>query len=148
MAITSALLAAVAVAFNGSLINYRENRDIFEANNRARQALCRITAALRNAAAVEPNSPANECTLITDSNDNITYRYVDADDKLYLITNDDLTDDDYLLCDNVTATTFSKDTDVEDGIVYVKSVRISLTTVCGNTERTVSGGVVIRRNLK
>ena len=33
--------------------------------NAARQALVRMTSQLRTAAAVDPNSPANECTLIT-----------------------------------------------------------------------------------
>ena len=38
LAVTSILLAAVAVAFNASVINYRENEDIFTAVNSARHA--------------------------------------------------------------------------------------------------------------
>jgi len=148
LAITSILLAAVAVAFNASIINYRENEDIFKTINSARQALFRITSQLRTAEAVDPNSPDDECTLITAGGDDITYRYDSGDNKLYLITNDDLSDSDYVLCDNVTAMTFKKDTATEGAIVYVKSVQISITVVSGGLERTVSAAAVVRKNLK
>ena len=148
LAVTGLLLAAVAVAFNASIINYRENEDIFKTTNSARQALLRITTQLRMATAVDPNSPVNECTLITAGGEDITYRYNDSDNKLYLITNDDLSDSDYVLCDNVTAMTFKKDTATEGAIVYVKSVQLSMTVVSGNVRRTASTAAVIRRNLK
>ena len=101
LAITGLLLAAVAVAFNASIINYRENEDIFKTINKARQVLFRMTTQLRTANAVDPNSPDNECSLITAGGDDITYRYNNGDSKLYLITNDDLFDSDYVLCENV-----------------------------------------------
>lgn len=148
LAITGVLLAAVAAAFNVSIINYRENEDIFKTINTARQALSRITTDLRTANAVDPNSPDNECALITAGGDDITYRYKDTDNKLYLITNDDLSDSDYVLCDNVTAMTFKKDTTTEGATTYVKSVQISITVVSGRDRRTVSAAAVIRRNLK
>jgi prepilin-type N-terminal cleavage/methylation domain-containing protein len=148
LAITALLLAAVAVAFKASVTNYRENEDIFKTINNARQALFRITTQLRTAAAVDPNSPTNECTLITAASEDITYRYDNADNKLYLITNDDSTDSDYVLCDNVTAMTFTKGTATEDSVTYVKSVQISITVQSGDMQRTVSAAAVIRRNLK
>lgn len=150
LAITGILLAAVAVALNASIINYSRNEDIFKAVNSTRQALSRITTRLRTAQAVDPNAPPNKCTLITAEGDDITYRYDNTDNKLYLITNDDLSDADYVLCDNVTATTFmkTKEFDVELNRWYVKSVQISITVVVGNTQRTASTAVVIRKNLK
>jgi len=150
LAITAALLAAVAVAFNASLINYRENEDVFKTINGARQALFRITSQLRTANAVDPNSPDNECTLITAASEDITYRYNNADNKLYLITNDNLSDDDYVLCDNVTDITFAKATDVDpfNGLKYVKSVQISITVQSGNVQQTLSAAAVMRKNLK
>lgn len=147
LAITGILLAAVAVAFNASIINYRENENIFRTLNSARQALFRITSQLRTANAVDPNSPNNECTLITAGSDDITYRYNAGDNKLYLVTNDDLSDSDYVLCDNVTAMTFTKQVVNEDGQIKVKSVQISMTVEKGNTQQTVSTAAVIRRNL-
>jgi len=147
LAITGILLAAVAVAFNASIINYRENEHIFKTINSTRQALFRITTQLRTANAVEPNSPDNECTLITATSEDITYRFNNADNKLYLITNDDLSDSDYVLCDNVTAMTFTKGTATEGAMTYVKSVQISMTVQSGNAQRTVSAAAVIRKNL-
>jgi hypothetical protein len=147
LAITAMLLAAVAVAFNASAVNYRQNEDIFKTVNGARQALYRITTQLRTATAVDTNSPGNECTLITAASENITYRYNSGDNKLYLITNGDLSDDDYVLCDNVTAMTFTRTTAVEESVVYVKSVQISMTVVSGDVQRTASAAAVIRKNL-
>lgn len=150
LAITAALLAAVAVAFNASIINYRENEDVFKTINSARQALFRITSQLRTANAVDPNSADNECRFDTADGDNITYRYNSGDNKLYLITNDNLSDDDYVLCDNVIDITFAKATDVDlsNGLEYVKSVQISITVQSGNVQRTVSAAAVMRKNLK
>jgi len=147
LAIASILLATVATAFNASIINYRENEDIFKVINSARQSLFRLTSQLRTADAVDPTSPANECTLITAGGDDITYRYNNADNKLYLITNYDLSDPDYVLCDNVTAMTFTKDTVIIESIEKVRSVQVSITVARGNVERKISAAAVIRRNL-
>ena len=57
LAITGLLLAAVAVAFNASITNYRENEDIFKTINTAGQALFRITSQLRTAAPRIMNAP-------------------------------------------------------------------------------------------
>lgn len=147
LAVVSILLAAVAVAFNASIINYRENNDIFKTVNSARQALSRITTQLRTADAVNPNSPNNECTLITSDGDDITYRYNSSDKKLYLVTNDNPSDHDYVLCDNITSMTFTKDIVVEGSQTKVRSVQISITVTAGDIQRTVSAAAVIRRNL-
>jgi len=145
LAIASILLATVATAFNASIINYRQNEDMFKVINSARQALFRITSQLRTADAVDPTSPANECTMITAGGDDITYQYNNGDNKLYLITNDDLSDPDYVLCDNVTAMTFTK-TPTDDG-TDCKSVQISITVTRGNVQRKISAAAAIRRNL-
>ncbi|MFB0553054.1 MAG: PilW family protein [Phycisphaerae bacterium] len=147
LAIASILLATVATAFNASIINYRENEDMFKVINSARQSLFRLTSQLRTADAVDPTSPANECTLITAGGDDITYRYNNVDNKLYLITNDDLSDPDYVLCDNVTAMTFTKDTVIVESIEKVRSVQISITVACGNVQQKISAAAVVRRNL-
>lgn len=145
LTIASMLLAAVATAFNASIINYRENEDIFKAINSARGALLRITSQLRTADAVDPNSPANECTLITAGGDDVTYRYNNGDNKLYLI--DNLSGSSYVLCDNVTAMSFAKDTVIIESIEKVRSVQVSITVARGNAQRKISAAAVIRRNL-
>ena len=147
LSIAAILLVGLATAIHASFTNYRENEDMFQAINSARQALLRITSELRTADAADPASPANECSLFTANGDDITYRYNNADNKLYLITNDDLTDPDYVLCDNVTAMTFTKQTFVENSQTKVRSVQVSMTVARGNAERKISAAAVIRRNL-
>ena len=147
LAIAGMLLVAVAVAFNASATNYQQNEGIFKAVNSARQALFRMTSQLRTASAVDDLAPSNECTMITSAGENITYRYNSGDNKLYLITNDDLSDSDYVLCDNVTAMTCTKTTEVVDSVIVVKSVQISLTVASDDVQKTISAAATIRRNL-
>jgi len=143
LAITALLLVAVAVAFNASIINYRENEDIFKTINMARQALLRITTQIRTGHSFNPVEPDNRCSFFTAEDEDITYEYRSADNKLYLITNSD--SQEYVLCDNVNSTSFIKNL-TDDGS-DVKSVQISMTVVSGNVQRTVSAAAVIRRNL-
>jgi len=143
LAITAVLTAAIAVAFHASIINYNINEQLFEAVNSGRQALIRITNQLRTADAVDPAAGTAECALITSGGENITYRYDSTDGRLYL----DKAGSSYVLCENVAAMSFTKQTGIEDGITYVKSVQISLTVSVENTQRTLSAASVIRRNL-
>ncbi len=145
LAISAMLLAAVGTAFNASAMNYRENEKIFKTINSARQALFRMTTQLRTADAVDPSAPSNECTLLTPVGENITYRYDSTDNKLYLDTNGNS----YVLCEDVTAMTCTKDVvfDDEKGYNIVKSVQISLTVACDDRERTIAAAAVVRRNL-
>jgi len=145
LAITALLLAAVAVAFNASITNYRENEDIFKTINKARQALFRMTTQIRTGL-VDPNDVSSEdrCKLLCADGSEITYRYDSADNKLYLHVND--TETDYVLCDNVAAMAFKKDNNTPTG--DVKSVQISITVVSGDVQRTVSAAAVVRKILE
>ena len=145
LALTAMLSTAVALAFNASMQNYTRNESIFKAVTGARQAISRITTQLRTASFVEPNSPADQCNLITDSNDNLTYRFDANDMKIYLVTNDDTTDDDYVLCDNVTDASFLKYPDTEGAIV--QNVQLSVTVEVAGFSRKFTSAAVIRRNL-
>lgn len=147
LAIAAMLLVAVTAAFNASATNYQQNEDIFRAVNSARQALFRITSQLRTASAVDPNAPANECSMITATGEDITYQYNSSDKKLYLITNDNLSDSDYVLCDNVTAMNCTKTWIVEDAVIKVQNVQISITVASDDIEKTISAAAAIRRNL-
>lgn len=133
--ITGMLLAAIAVAFNASVKNFNDNREIYFAVNKARQSLTQIVPKLRTALNVSALSPANECAF-----DNVIYSYNSGDKKLYM-TEDGNT---RVLCDNVTAMTFTKNT---GGTGKVKSVIISMTVAEGSTSQTFSTAVVIRKNL-
>jgi prepilin-type N-terminal cleavage/methylation domain-containing protein len=146
LAITGLLLAAVAVTFNASVMGYQENEAIFKTVNDGRQALLRITSQLRTGHFVDTVAPSNECSFLTAGDEDITYQYRSADNKLYLITNDDLTDSDYLLCENVTSMSFTK-TLTDDGL-DCKSVQISMTIQNNNTVKTFTAAAVIWRNLE
>jgi prepilin-type N-terminal cleavage/methylation domain-containing protein len=143
LAISALLLTAVAVAFNASLVNYRENERMYETANSARQALTRITTQLRTADAVNPASPANECSFITAEGWDITYEFRAADNALYLRLDDGT---EYVLCNNVTAASFTR-TLTDDGLAC-KSVQISLTVADGDYDRTLSAAAVVRKNLQ
>ena len=145
LAITAMLLAAVTVAFNASITNYRENEDIFKTVNKARQALSRITTQIRTGL-VDPNDASSQdrCKLICADGSEITYQYNSADNKLYLHNHD--TGIDYVLCDDVTAMTFEKDNNTPTG--DIKNVQVSITVVSGNTERTLSSAAVVRKVLE
>ncbi len=87
------LLAAAALAFNASAINFSENEAMFKAMNTARQALLRITTEVRTAQSVAllgagaGDDPDNSrCSMITSGSGNVTYRYNSADNTLYLFT--------------------------------------------------------------
>jgi prepilin-type N-terminal cleavage/methylation domain-containing protein len=157
LAITALLLVAVTAAFNASIKNYCDNEDIFKAMNNARQALTRMTNELRTAGyydsgldvwlGVVQASPNDQCEFYTPDGDHIIYEYRDAGDAsdpntLMLITGGN----EYTLCDDVTAASFTKtpaDGDPNDS----KSVVISLTVQAGSSQQTLSAAVVIRRSL-
>jgi prepilin-type N-terminal cleavage/methylation domain-containing protein len=147
LAITGILLAAVAVAFNASIINYQQNEQMFKTINNARQALCRITSQLRTGDSVDPNAPSNECRFFAADGNDITYQYRDADDnKLYVITNGH----EYVLCENVTSMSFIKTPTLTDDGWDCKSVQMSMTVQSPDqvgVQRTLSAAAVIRRNL-
>jgi type II secretory pathway component PulJ len=145
LAIAALLLASVAVAINASAINYSENEKMFKTINCARQALFRMTTQIRTANAVDPNATSTECSFFTADDEHLTYQYRSADNKLYLITNSD--SQEYVLCENVTAMNITKNTVLEDAIIKVKSVQISITVQIGDTQRTIASAAVVRRNL-
>jgi prepilin-type N-terminal cleavage/methylation domain-containing protein len=142
LAITGILLAAVAVAFNASIINYTENQNIFKSINGARQALSRITTQVRTGL-VDPNNIFDQtrCKVLCADGSTVTYRYESGEQKLYLNTSGV----DHLLCDNVAAMTFKKDNGTPTG--DVKSVQISMTVVSGDVRQTVSAAAVVRKVL-
>ena len=143
LAITAILMVALATALNASIVNYRQNEDIFRTVNTARQALLRITTDIRTGYLFLPSDPINRCSFYTAQDKDITYEYRSGDSKLYLVDND--SGQEYVLCDNVTEMSFIK-TPTDDGM-DVKSVQISITVSSGTDLLTVSAAVRIRRNL-
>jgi len=143
LAISAILLTAMAAAFNASVTNYRENEDMYWTMNNARQALARMTSQIRTASTFNTMDPNNRCSFFTAANEDITYEFRSADNTLYLIMN--ATSQEYVLCDNVVAATFTK-TPTDDGM-DCRSVQISMTVRNDDFQRTLAAAAVIRRNL-
>lgn len=142
LAISAMLLTALAVAFNASVINFRENEDMFRTMNNARQALTRMTSQLRTGHAALLTAPSNQCSFFTAANENITYDWRNANQTLYVKMN--TTGQEYKLCDNVTDAKFEK---IPDPPTDCKGVVISLTVQSGRFQRTLAAAAVIRRDL-
>jgi prepilin-type N-terminal cleavage/methylation domain-containing protein len=145
LAITAMLMAAVAAAFKASAVNYGENEEMFWTINNARQAMARMTTQLRTGYSVDPTADTNEVSFFTADDEDITYDFESAEQKLYLVKNGTAPLQRYALCSNVVAANFIK-TPTNDGL-DCKSVQISLTVRSGDTRRTLSSAAVIRRNL-
>jgi prepilin-type N-terminal cleavage/methylation domain-containing protein len=143
LAITAILLTAVAVAFNASVINYTTNESILKTVNTARQALFRMTSQIRTGLVDANDMSADSCRLLCADGSDMTYQYNSSDQKLYVHNN--TTGDDYLLCDNVTALTFTKDDNTPTG--DIKSVQIAITVESDNVEQKLAGAAVVRRVL-
>ena len=161
LVILAMLMTAVAFAFDAAMTNYQQNQGIYETVNRGRQALLRITNDLRTAQAVAligGGDPDNtQVSLVTNSSDNITYRFDSSTNQLFY--DDTTAGNSYLLCDNVVSATFDRttheiDRDIDsDGLIEtitaVRDVRIVLTLTgdAGNVEQTLAAATLIRKNL-
>ena len=156
LVILAVLMTAVAFAFDASVKNYHANEGIYKTLNTARQALLRITNDLRTAQAValvgteagKDPEDLSECSIILSDGTDITYKFDSTDSTLYYITNDDTTDPDYKLCENVTTMTFDRGT-VPDDDTAIRNVRIVMTVTddLGEVTQTLAAGIIIRKNL-
>ncbi|MGE5296698.1 MAG: PilW family protein [Solirubrobacterales bacterium] len=154
LAITAVLMAAVATAFNASAISYKENEEMFWAINGARQAMERMVSQLRTAGYVDANgvvygvphqsAGSSSCLLYTPTGSIVRFEFRGTDKKLYLIQGNTSTSPEYVLCDGVTAASFT--TTSKNG-VDATGVQILLTVQSGGASRTLSGAAVIRRAL-
>lgn len=153
LAITAALLTAAAVAFTTSADVIQANDEFFRATQAARISLHQVLTQVRRGS-VSTTWDANTLRVVTAVNDDgsggddYTYKYLPANKKLMLVTNDDLTDPDYTLASNVDAMVF----DVELGQDYtlapcVARVTVAVTVKVGGNVVTLSGSAAPRRNL-
>ncbi len=156
LAISAVLLTAVAAAFNASVVNYRENEEMFWSMNNARQALTRMTGEIRPAGyfdqSVKPPwhgmahniEPTDHCTFYLANHELITYQFNADEKKLYLVKN--ATNQSYVLCSDVSNAVFATiPDDGGDPLIGAKSVIITLTVRKGGSERTLSAAAALRR---
>jgi Tfp pilus assembly protein PilW len=149
LAILGILLTAIATAFNASAMNYRENSSIAEAIGSGRAALDKMTSLIRTSGNISTASEgASACSLVTADSHDITFSYNSTQKKLYYVTNYSTTDVDPVLCDNVTAMTFTKTLGKDSkGVDCVKSVVMTITVTVGKTSETLTAAAVVRPNL-
>ncbi len=148
------MLAAAAVAIHAAAINFTVNEDLTRAMNTARQSLLRITTDLRTARSVaftgvgadEDPIDNSQCSMETNSGDDITYRYDKTDSTLYLVEN--WTGTEYVLCENVTDLTFVRTPVIPaPDPATIRNVQISITVTINDISQTLATAAVIRRNL-
>jgi prepilin-type N-terminal cleavage/methylation domain-containing protein len=153
LVIAASLLTAAAVAFNASSQVVERNEAFFRATQAARVSMHQILTQVRRGS-VNLASTQQELRLITAAtdggggDDDVTYKYLPAEKKLVLVTNDDLTDPDYVLANNVTALSFA----AEPGQDYTKApcvvrVTVRIRVQVGDNDVTLSGSAAPRRNL-
>ncbi len=148
MVILAVLMTAVAVAFDASMKNYKENEAIAKTMNTARAALMRITNDVRTAQAVallgtgtdDDPLDLSECSLITADGQNLTYRFDAGTNTLYLDNNTN--SESYLLCKYVTAMTFNRPNPVRN-----VQIAMTVTDQQGQLSRKLVAAAVVRRNL-
>jgi prepilin-type N-terminal cleavage/methylation domain-containing protein len=140
------LMTALAVAFDASVKNYSANDSIFKSMNMSRQALQRMTTAIRTAGFIVFNDGADRCTIIDADGKDYTYIFRSADNALYLIDNDNSKE--YLLCGNVSNLNFTKTTGLVGEVTLVKNVQISMSVAIGGQTQTLNAAAVVRRNMR
>ena len=154
LVILAMLMTAVGVAVDASIKNYHDNEALYKTVNTARAALLRITTDVRTSQAValigtEAGNDADntQCSMLTVDGADVRYWFDAGSQTLYLkkVT----TDEDFVLCKNVTNVTFNRDEGSEAGTKYVRNVRVSLTVTDadGQMPQTLAVAAVVRRNL-
>ena len=153
LTITAALLTAAAVAFNASSDVVQANDQFSRATQGARISLHQILTHVRRGS-VNTTWDPNTLRLITERNDDgsgeddVTYKYLPATKQLMLVTNDDLTDPDYVLASNVSAMQFAAEIGQDHTLApCVIRVTVYITVTVGGNSVTLSGSAAPRRNL-
>jgi prepilin-type N-terminal cleavage/methylation domain-containing protein len=152
LAITATLLTAAAVAFNVSSDLVQDNDRFFRATQSARISMHQILTQVRRGS-VSRTWDATTLRLVTaadaaGNDEDLTYKFVTADKQIVLITNDNPSDSNYVLANDVTDLKF----DVEEGEDYTKApcvvrVTVYITVKVGRDMITLSGSAAPRRNL-
>jgi len=153
LAILAMLMAAVAVAFDASIVNFQANESISKNMNTARAALLRMTTEIRTARSVVPGDPNTQCSLTTADGENICYWYdevtdVDQPTRVLRLSPDGTPDDDDpILCRNVTNATFIRGTGGSPLVVRNVRMVLTITDDKGGNPQTLAAAAVVRRNL-
>lgn len=153
LAISAMLLAGIAAAFSGATAAVQTNDEFFRATQAGRVTLHHILTHVRQGTV---DAPADSATLrlITAAKDggggedDRTYKFLPATNQIVLITNDDLTDPDYVLARNVTSCAFTAEMGKDyNNTDCVARLTMSIVVTVGENTVRLSGSVSPRRNL-
>lgn len=161
LAILAMLMAAVAVAFDASIVNFQANESISKNMNTARAALLRMTTQIRKAGyddgtgyrsvGVGVSGDNTQCSLVAPDESapggycDITYRYA-ADEKI-LYLDDNISGNSYPLCRNVRDASFIRGTGGTPPVVRNVRMVLTVTDDKGKNPQTLAAAAVVRRNL-
>jgi type II secretory pathway pseudopilin PulG len=151
LAIASALLTAVGVAFSSSAQAVKINDEFFRATQASRVSLTRIMQQVR-LGSVDELSTITSLHLITNGAPiprDVTYTYDATSKELRMITNDDLTDAAYyVMARGVTQCKFIVDLGKDyNNTDCVSRVTMNVAVKKGNNEIFLSGSGAPRRNV-
>ncbi|HOK66193.1 MAG TPA: prepilin-type N-terminal cleavage/methylation domain-containing protein [Anaerohalosphaeraceae bacterium] len=150
MTILAVLMAAVAVAFDASMKNYKDNEGLAKQMNIARAALLRITNDIRTARGIVADADNTQCSIDKngDGEADITYRFDGNQKVLYLDVYSAGSTSSYVLCKNIAGMTFTRAM-VPGQPTLVRNVRITMTITddAGQMAKKLVAAAVVRRNL-
>ena len=151
LTIVALLLTAAASAFDTSADAIEANDRFFRATQSARVALNRVLTDARTGAVDEVWTETSLKVITAEtfgSPRDVTYLYRPDTRQLVMVTNDDLTDRDYVLASNVQAMRFQVELGNDyTGVPCVARVAVDITVRVGNNEVRLSGSASPRANL-
>lgn len=146
MTILAVLMAAVAVAFDASMKNYKDNEALAKQMNIARAALLRMTNDIRTARGIVVDADSTKCGIDNDGDGepDIIYRF--DGNVLYLDVCS--SDSKSVLCENIAEMTFTW-SPVPGQPTLVRNVRIAMTITddAGQMAKKLVAAAVVRRKL-
>lgn len=150
MTILAVLMTAVAVAFDASMKNYKDNEALAKQINGARAALFRITNDIRTARGIVADSDSTQCSIDQNGDGlaDITYRFDGNQKVLYLDVYSSGSTSSYVFCRNVSEMAFAQGM-VSGQPSLVRNVRITMTVTdeSGQMSKKLAAAAVVRRNL-
>lgn len=153
LAILAVLLAAVAVAFHGSLMSYAENQKIAEVVQASRVLLQRIMTEVRTAEAIDTDSQRISIIPPLNGEGLTEIEYVLDGEVLYCrrTINGDQVTEPFISSDGpvrIDQFDVTRETDVDgEGLTYTKSITASVGLRSGENAFQVTASACPRRNL-
>jgi len=147
LVISAMLLTAIGVAFSASAGAVSANGDFFAAAQASRVTMDRLMNEVRRCTAVQVLG--DRINLLAYDGKDRTYRFDSASGQILLVTNDDLTDADYVLARGVAQCTFTHDLEPDPSTQVNRVVRVavSIAVVVGKNQVVLTGSAVPRRSM-